>query len=164
MKINKLPGSDPGWLRRVSEMVKYLSKNCHDHLFSLKDISFDGLETIRIAGEPHLLRPLAQQLIASRLRIPIHYLQKCTPEVQAFNMDHWIKKHINEQLLFRFDGDDVRAVFSPRYKPVDNFEILERLDAIGYCRDSEKQTDVGFPKSPRLGFFESLSRNRNYFT
>jgi hypothetical protein len=33
----------------------------------------------------------------------------------------------------------MRAVFTPRYKPVDNFEILERLDSLGYGMDTSVQ-------------------------
>jgi len=76
------------------------------------------------------MRPLAQQAIACRLGIPIRYLRKCPPEMQAYNMNYWIKKEKNEELFFRFDGEEVRAVFTPKYKPVDNFEILERLDSL----------------------------------
>ena len=35
-------------------------------------------------------------------------------------------------------GDD-RAIFTPRYKPVDNFEILARLDEMGYAPDTQVQ-------------------------
>ena len=126
-------------LGKVSERVDALSKNCHDNLVKVEDISFDGLETVRISNEPHLLRPLAQQSIACRLGIPIHYLRRCPPEMQAYNMNHWIKKEKNEELFFRFDGEEVRAIFTPKYKPVDNFEVLERLDSLGYGPDTQVQ-------------------------
>jgi hypothetical protein len=120
-------------LGKVSARVDEFSKNCIDHLVPVKDISFDGLETFRIANnESHPMRPIAQQSIATRLGIPIHYLRKCPPEVQAYNMNHWIKQEKNEQLFVRFDGEEVRAIFTPRYQPIDNFEVLERLDSLGY--------------------------------
>ena len=86
-------------LEKVSERVSELSKNCVDHLIGVKDISFDGLESIRIANEIHPMRPIAQQSIAYRLGIPIQYLKKCPPEVQAYNMNHWIKEEKNEAAL-----------------------------------------------------------------
>ena len=46
-----------------------------------------SVKRAKIAGEPHLMRPLAQQAIACRLGIPIHYLRKCPPEMQAYNMN-----------------------------------------------------------------------------
>jgi len=77
-------------LGKVSERVNNLSKDCPDNVVKVEDISFDGLETVRIANEPHLLRPIAQQSAACRLGIPINYLRKCPPEVQAYNMNHWM--------------------------------------------------------------------------
>jgi hypothetical protein len=64
-------------LGKVSERVDALSKNCRDNLVKVEDISFDGLETVRISTEAHLLSPLAQQSIACRLGIPINYLKRC---------------------------------------------------------------------------------------
>ncbi len=126
-------------LGKVSERVDALSKNCHDNLVRVEDISFDSLGNVKISNEPHLLRSLAQQSIAWRLGIPINYLRKCPPEMQAYYMNHWIKEEKNEQLFFRFDGEEVRAIFTPRYRPVDNFEILERLDSLGYGPDAQVQ-------------------------
>jgi hypothetical protein len=126
-------------LGRVSDRVNDLSMNCHDNLVKVEDISFDSLETVRLANEPHLLRPLAQQSAACRLGIPIHYLRKCPSEMQAYNMNYWMKKEKNEELFFRFDGEEVRAIFTARYRPVDNFEILEKLDSLGYGADTQVQ-------------------------
>ena len=126
-------------LGKVSARVDQLSEYCTDHLVPVKDISFDSLESIKISNELHPMRPIAQQSIANRLGIPIHYLRKCPPEVQAYNMNHWIKEEKNEQLFVRFDGEEVRAVFTPRYQPIDNFEVLERLDSLGYPSETPVQ-------------------------
>jgi hypothetical protein len=113
--------------------------NCRHNLVKVEDISFDSLETARLANEPHLLRPLAQQSAACRLEIPTNYLRRCPPEMQAYNMNHWIKKEKDEELFFRFDGEEVRAIFTSRYRPVDNFEVLEKLDSLGYGPDTQVQ-------------------------
>jgi hypothetical protein len=126
-------------LKKVSARVDELSKNSTDHLVPVKDISFDSLESVKISNEIHPMRPIAQQSVANRLGIPIQYLRKCPPEVQAYNMNHWIKEEKNEQLFVRFDGEEVRAVFTPKYQPIDNFEVLERLDALGYSLETPVQ-------------------------
>jgi hypothetical protein len=126
-------------LEKVSEKVDQFSRYCTDTMIPVQDISFDHLETVRIAGEEHSLRPIAQQSIAWRLGIPIQYLRKCPPEVQAYNMNHWIEHEKNPELFFRFDSRDVRAIFTPKYTPVDNFEIMERLDSLGYGPDTQVQ-------------------------
>jgi len=129
-------------LSSVFEKVENLSKSCTDTLIPVEDIKFNSLYTVNIAGEPHSVQPIAQREFAVRLGIPIQYLRKCPPEVQAYNMNHWIEKERNEKLLFRFDGGDVRAVFTPKYRPVDNFEVLERLDNLGFGPDTEVQCSL----------------------
>jgi hypothetical protein len=54
-------------------------------------------------------------------------------------MNHWIKQERREKLFVRFDGRAVRAIFTPRYRPVDAFEILARLDEMGYGPDTQAQ-------------------------
>jgi len=103
------------------------------------EISFDSLQTMRIGDERHTMRTMAQRSIAWRLGIPYNYLAKCPPELQTEQMNFWIRHEKREQLFIRFDGEDVRAIFTPRYKPVDNFEVFARLDEMGYTPDTQVQ-------------------------
>jgi hypothetical protein len=129
-------------LGKVMNQVNRMSQNHMDKLIPVKDISFDDLKRVSIAGEYHALRPIAQQSVANRLGIPIQYLRKCPPEIQRLNMNYWIEKERNEELFFRFDGDDVRAIFTPRYIPTDNMEVLERLRSLHYSRDRKVQSSL----------------------
>ncbi len=97
---------------------------------------------MRISGEAHAVRPVAQRSISARLGIPYQYLKKCPQDIQAQNLNHWIKEEKNDQLFLRFDGDDVRAIFTPRYVPVDNFEVFERLDSMGFSPDTKVQCSL----------------------
>ena len=36
-------------------------------------------------------------------------------------------------------ASEVRAIFTPRYRPMDNFEVLERLDRLGYAPETRVQ-------------------------
>ena len=126
-------------LGKVFDRVDEMSAACYDHNIDVPDVSFDNLDVLRIAGEPHPIRPVAQRSISNRLGIPYPYLRRCPPDVQAQNLNHWITKEKNDQLLFRFDGQDVRALFTTKYIPVDNFEVCERLDSLGYGPDTEVQ-------------------------
>jgi hypothetical protein len=126
-------------LGQVWIKVDELSRNCTDRFTSTQDINFDNLRTVRIAGEAHPLRPTAQSLIANRLGIPMQYLGRCPAEVQAYNLNYWINRERNRELFFRFDGDEVRAIFTPRYRPMDNFEVLEKLDGLGLRPDTRVQ-------------------------
>jgi len=144
-------------LGKVAEQVDQLSRNCTDKLIPLKELSFDHLETLRIANEPHTLRPIAQQSVAWRLGIPIQYLRKCPPDMQAYNMNYWVEREKHPELFFRFDGRDVRAIFTPKYKPVDNFEVMERLDSLGYGPDTQVQCHLD-PDFMSLSILESNQR------
>jgi hypothetical protein len=127
-------------LGQVSDRVNEMSKNCFDKNVTVADISFDNLETIRIGDtETHHLREIAKRSAAYRLGIPYQYLRKCPPDIQALNMNYWIEHEKNDELFFRYDGDDVRAIFTTKYRPVDNFEVLERLDSLGYGSNTRVQ-------------------------
>ena len=133
-------------LGNVHDRVFEMAKNHHDEFVPVEDISFTGLESVNIAGEKHLMRTTAQREISNRLGVPYSYLRKCPEDVQAYNLNHWIEKEKNDELFFRFDDDEVRAVFTPRYVPVDNVSVMERLDDLGFAHDAKAQcfVDDGF--------------------
>lgn len=123
-------------LGRAYDLVDKMSAQCIDKNVDVPSIEFDSLGVMRISGEPHAVRPVAQRSISARLGIPYQYLARCPPEMQAENLNHWIKEEKHDQLFFRFDGNVVRAIFTPRYVPVDNFEVFERLDSMGYSPET----------------------------
>ena len=129
-------------LGEVSDRVDALNQNCHDALVDVPDISFESLNTMKIGDERHTLRTVAQRSIAWRLGIPYNYLARCPVELQAEQMNHWIRHERRKQLFVRFDGQEIREVFTPRYKPVDNFEVIARLDEMGYTPDIKVQCSL----------------------
>jgi hypothetical protein len=141
-------------LGKVFNRVDALSENCFDQYVDVKDISFDNLDSVKIVDESHPLRTIAQRSITWRLGIPFQYLKKCPPEIQSINLNYWIEHEKNEQLFFRMDGQDVRAIFTPKYKPVDNFEICERLDSLGYGPDTQVQAIID-PEFMSLSILDS---------
>jgi len=126
-------------LAKIHDRVDALSQYCFDQLIDVSDISFDSMDTMKIGNESHNLRTIAQRSIAWRLGIPFNYLAKCPTELQSIQMNHWIEHEKNDQLFVRFDGQDVRAIFTPKYRACDNFEILTRLDDMGYGPDTQVQ-------------------------
>lgn len=129
-------------LGTVWDQIESLSRNCHDHHIPVRDISFDSLDTIRIANERHPLKATAQQHICNRLGIPAQYLRRCPVKLQQENLNYWIEQEKNDELFVRFDSDEVRAVFTPRYIPLDNFEVMERLDSLGYGPSTDVQCSL----------------------
>ena len=129
-------------LGEVFNRVDEMSRNCHDDFIPRTDIYFNDLNSMLIAGEEHPVKPIAQRLMCNRLGIPHQYLSKCPKELQQENLNYWIEKERNDELFFRFDGDSVRAIFTPRYKPVDNIEVIERLSSLGFDPSTEVQCSL----------------------
>jgi hypothetical protein len=132
-------------LEKVYDKVDKMSQNCIDHNVNVDEISFDRLDLLRISGESHHVRPVAQRSISNRLGIPYQYLKKCPDDIQAENLNYWIKHEKNPELFFRFDGknqSDVRAIFTTKYVPVDNFEALFKLDQLGYKPETKVQCSI----------------------
>ena len=129
-------------LGNVFNRVHEMSQNYHDKFIEVKEIEFRSLETISISDELHRLKPIAQMSISNRLGIPFHYLRKCPSDIQRLNLNHWLQYERNEELFFRFNGDDVRAIFTPRYIPTDNIEVLDKLKSLDYPLDTRVQSSI----------------------
>lgn len=126
----------------VFERVHEMSRNNHDNYVKVKDLKFEGLETLLIGDSPHTMKPVAQMSIANRLGIPFYYLKKCPAEIQRENLNYWLRHERNEELFLRFQGNEVRAIFTPRYIPTDNLEVLDKLKSLGYVPDTWVQSSV----------------------
>ena len=129
-------------LENVYDRVANMARTHEDRLIPVDDVSFTDLESVCISGATYNLRPIAQQSICYRLGIPIHYLRKCPVDIQQNNLNYWIKHEKNEKLLFRFDSNEVRAIFTPRYIPTDNKEVLDRLLEHGYKPNTRVQCSL----------------------
>ena len=129
-------------LEKVCDRVANMARFHEDRLIPVDDVSFTDLERVCISGATYNLRPIAQQSICYRLGIPIHYLRKCPQHIQQNNLNYWIKHEKNEKLFFRFDSNEVRAIFTPRYIPTDNKEVLDRLLEHGYKPNTRVQCSL----------------------
>jgi hypothetical protein len=132
----------------VQQQVQDMSINHHDRTIPSDDIQFASLETMIIDGQTHPINPRAQSMIASRLRIPTNYLRRCSSGLQARNLNQHINKQKEDrEFLIRFDGSEIRAIFTPRYTPMDNIEVLRELESasgIGQYTKVQSQVDSDF--------------------
>jgi hypothetical protein len=129
-------------LEKVYDRAHKMTQGQHDQFISVQELSFYSLEMISISGQQHPLKPIAQQSIANRLGIPIHYLRKCPPDIQRTNINYWLEREKNDELFFRFDGDKVRAIFTPRYIPTDNIDVLEKIKELDYPMNAKVQCSM----------------------
>ena len=73
-------------LEKIFNRVDELSQNCFDQNVNVNDLSFDNLDLIKIAGEPHPLKTIAQRSITWRMGIPFQYLRKCPAETSSISL------------------------------------------------------------------------------
>ncbi|MFC1513475.1 hypothetical protein ACFL5P_00525 [candidate division KSB1 bacterium] len=126
-------------LGEVSQRVEEMSLENWDDFIPTRSIAFNSIDSIRIGSATHPVKPIAQRSIAFRLGIPLQYISKCPPELQRDNLEYWLQYEKNEKLLFRFNGDSVRAIFTERYQALDNFMVLEQLGRVGYTPETPVQ-------------------------
>ena len=126
-------------LENAIEKVHEMSAGNYDTIVPVQDIMFRSLAQIDIAGKSFGILPSAQRLFANRLRVPHSYLSRCSRELQAENLNYWINEEIkNRQTLFcRFDGNNLRAVFTERYTAIDHMEVLTKMLDYGFSPSGE---------------------------
>ena len=113
----------------------------YDETIPVREMEFNSLTQMWISGKQVDILPSAQRLIANRLRVPFSYLHRCPQELQAKNLNYWIENEAkNRETLFcRFNDNQLRAVFTERYCPLDNMEILSKLIENGFSPDRTVQ-------------------------
>jgi hypothetical protein len=126
-------------LGALAEKIDKMSASCLDHYIPVHEIYFDSLEIVHFKNNICPMKPIAQRAICNRLGIPYQYLSKCPPAIQGVNLNHWIRHERNEKLLFRLDNNDVRAIFTPKYTPVDNFEVIGCLYDMRFTPETRVQ-------------------------
>jgi hypothetical protein len=119
--------------------VHQMSASYFDETIPVTDMLFHSIERMWISGKEVEVLPSAQRLFANRLRVPHSYLVRCPAELQADNLNHWIReeREKRETLFCRFDGDKLRAVFTDRYTAIDHMEILSKMVEYGFSPNTE---------------------------
>ena len=128
-------------LENVIEMVHHQSAHHFDETIPLQEMEFDSLTQMWVAGKPVEVAPTAQRLLSNRLRVPYSYLSRCPEDLQARNLNYWIEQERRQRDTFfcRFDDNRLRAVFTERYRPLDNMEILAQLLQHGFDPSTQVQ-------------------------
>ena len=72
--------------------VKEMSAHHYDETLPLADMRFHSLNRMLISGKEVQVLPSAQRLFANRLRVPHSYLVRCPGDLQAENLNHWLRE------------------------------------------------------------------------
>jgi hypothetical protein len=128
-------------LENVIGMVHGMSADHHDETIPVTEMEFDNLSMMWVSGKQVEVAPSAQRLLANRLRVPHAYLNRCPKSLQAENLNYWLEQEAKHRDTFfcRFDGNRLRAVFTERYQPLDNMEILAQLMKHGFDPEGQVQ-------------------------
>jgi hypothetical protein len=132
-------------LESVINEVHQQSANHFDEVVPVQGMEFDSLSQMWISGRRMEIMPSAQRLLSNRLRVPYSYLSRCPSELQAQNLNYWIEQERQQRDTFfcRFDGGDrLRAVFTDRYQPLDNMEILSQMIQHGFDPSTPVQYSI----------------------
>lgn len=102
-----------------------------DYVATTTMLEMDDSQNIHVQGKG-FFKPtdLAHRQMAERLSIPFKYYQKMQteqPDLLATNVNTWFKKNPEKRLVRTMDGDTpyMRAFLSDRYRPYDNFLVME---------------------------------------
>ena len=84
-------------------------------------------------AEPLAFSNWATSQFCTRLGIPAPYFRKCPPPLQDEQANYWLRygQHKpGEKWLLRAKDNDLRAVLSERYSPLDNATLLDELSPL----------------------------------
>jgi len=129
-------------LGNLIDQVETISCGNFDENISLDKMEFASLNEVWIENVSVDVLAHAQSLLCNRLRVPFTYLKRCSPQLQAANLNHWLVKERKKRDSFfcRFNGQkQLRAVFTDRYTAIDNTEILYKMLNSGFRHDQQVQ-------------------------
>jgi len=129
-------------LGNLIEQVETMSAGNFDETVSLSEVEFSSLNEMWIGGVGVEVLPQAQRLLTNRLGVPFSYLDRCPTELQSENLNYWLEQERKERESFflRFNGQrQVRAAFTTRFEPIDNYEILLKMIDLGFRPEQEVQ-------------------------
>ena len=113
-------------------MVGEFSHGNWDGTFPASRLEFEDFNHVTEKGTGNIYQMMgsAKRLISQRLRLPADYLARCPRDLQAQNLNYWLRTFGDAPLFCRFKDHNIRAFFTRRYKPIDNTDVMERvLDA-----------------------------------
>jgi hypothetical protein len=102
-------------------------KDCIASQGKLEAVVNDGaVELAGFNGRPMAIRPYAHKQLADVLSIPTRYYERMAaeqPHLLAANINTWLHDEPEAKRMIRTLDGQVRAVLSPRYRPLDNFDL-----------------------------------------
>jgi hypothetical protein len=112
--------------RQRSTRKDYIAPQSEIHTEVLDgEVVLDGLN-----GDAYRIKDHAHGQLATFLQIPQKYYDRMLaedPDLLTKNVNAWMAKNGGERRMVRTLDGQVRAFLSPKYRPLDNFELAEVL-------------------------------------
>jgi hypothetical protein len=140
---NNLRAAPTATVADLQDVLADRARSHHDMVVPAGQLRFNpdiGMLEVQGRGE-YGLRRLALNQIATKLGIPGSYLAKCDWDLRAENINHWLHENRGRTFMLRCDGDEVRAVLSERYAPVDHLPLAGWL-ANSFGRDAQLRFEL----------------------
>lgn len=116
----------PQPLGALEQDLEQLDRRYHDTLVPSRELKVSDDGRLLVGGEAHRLDDRALTQLAAKLQVPASYLRRCDPALRAVNLNRWLGQ-LNAEVLVRFDGHQVRALLSSRYRPVSNADVIRSV-------------------------------------
>jgi len=126
-------------LGEVREQVKEMAKDHYDWTAPISSIEFQSINKVTINEEDYDMTETAKRAICTRMRVPLQYMERCEPDLQQQNMNHWLQKEKNDSLFVRFNKQSVRTIFTPKYIPFDNPKVIDKMYENGFDDNTKVQ-------------------------
>lgn len=133
-QTNNLRAAPTTTVAELQDMLADRARGYHDLTVRAGQLRYDpDVGMLEVQGHREFgLRNLALNQIAAKLGVPGPYLKKCPWDLRAENVNHWLHENRTRSFLLRCDGDEIRAVLSERYAPVDHAPLAGWLaDSFG---------------------------------
>lgn len=137
--------------RTISELAIEIERQQNtkrDFVADTRNVTMDKDLALLFGDQTLKVNELAHDQIGSHTKIPAPYYDKMkaeAPDLLATNVNRWFQKYPAPRMIRTLDNR-ARAFLSDRYRPLDNFDLLEaalpRLMDLGVVFLSQEVTDT----------------------
>lgn len=121
-QLNEAPRPRLGALRSVHEALAKTQRDIRVNTHELAVALGDG--ALMVAGsERYAMREHAFGQLCAKLQVRANYARRFDPGLRAQNLNRRLREQ-DRDVLLRVEGDDVRAVLSGSYRPINHLTIL----------------------------------------
>ena len=113
--------------------IERIEKVRQDLLVPMGKIKMVAPNTITLdrgeAFEEYGVTDNGHRQLAAKVGVPYDYYQRTAtvPGLREYNVNAWLRETPSEQKLVRILDGNVRAILGPRFKPMDNFALMDAI-------------------------------------